>query len=266
MTIAMVCSLGITAFADNDRYDVEGQFVQELYDMTDDEVVALSFPEAVGLFEEAYGVSADNYNEGEVRTAIRSLAFFLKLQPDGPSTYAASDSTTGSKYYTGDIGLAWVRDTVKSPLTIGETMYGYTFEVDHLSRYSGLVVSAANHSKSTFETIRDLAASGASSTKIGNIVKNALSLSFTPLITAIQATAVIICGWNAVQALDATVFNNKVLNMSDSQKIKITLMWSPYGVISKTYNVMDATTTYSNPLTGLYGYWHPDVTTKSGVF
>ena len=135
LLLAIVLCMGTTntAFAaeERDPYTIEGHYVEELVQLNEEELANLPLEQAETLFEEAFAVPADNYTEDEIRLGLDGLSFGLKFQlimdeikktaDTEPSYPAKTRSTTSSVSYSGDIGVAWVRDTTSghSPLTLG---------------------------------------------------------------------------------------------------------------------------------------------------
>lgn len=144
MSLVLILSLSISmtmpAFAvEDDPYSIESRYVQELIDLDEEQIKALSIEEAKVLFEKGFSVQVNNYTEDEIRLALDGLAFSLKFQeamaeikevietqPSSPfsNSIVTPFSTTGSVQYSGNIGVAWIRDTTsgRSPLTLGEIL------------------------------------------------------------------------------------------------------------------------------------------------
>ncbi|GIP29508.1 hypothetical protein J23TS9_46380 [Paenibacillus sp. J23TS9] len=60
LVLSLSLSLAIPAFAERDPYSAIGKYVQELVDLDNEQIKALSIEEADVLFEKAYTVQAED--------------------------------------------------------------------------------------------------------------------------------------------------------------------------------------------------------------
>ncbi|OON93802.1 MAG: hypothetical protein ATN33_05245 [Epulopiscium sp. Nele67-Bin001] len=260
------------ATAPVDPYSIEGQYVQELVDISEEELSELSLEDASALFEESFAVSADNYSEDEIRLALNGLSFGLKFQNDMKEVKANTDnpnarSSTANKYYSGSVGVAWVRDTTsgRSPLTLGEILSGtYTLEVDYITLDTVASILASSASYSGFSELSELLASSAASKVLTNQIIAILGLG-TGWKASVASDAVGIAvgfGWIWLQKVDRgrmhDVFTTMDSSASKSDMMKVEFMWSG-NMVNKFYSKITKSTTLSNPFPGTYGDWYSDI-------
>lgn len=283
MSFILVLSLSIpmtmTAFAaERDPYSVKGKYVQELIDLDKEQIQELSINEAEGLFEKAFSVPADDYTENEIRLGLDGLAFGLKFQkamdeikaavetqPSSPysNSIVTPFSTTGSVQYSGNIGVAWVRDTTSghSPLTLGEILSGtYTLEVDFLTWDTAAAILAASANYNAFQDLVELVATGAAGTALSAYICGVLGITGGPAtITSVAVGAVVGLGWNWLKNIDRSRMYDTFSSMSKSknQYMKVEFMWSS-NMVNKFYSTVSKTSSISNPFPKLYGDWYKD--------
>lgn len=274
---SMCLSLSLPALAASsnavDPYSVEGQYVQELVDLTKEEIDALPLAKAEGLFEQAFGVSAKNYSEDEIRLALDGLAFGLKFQVSMNAIKAAEDrvsgntggstrGTTSGKTYSGSVGVAWTRDTTSgnSPLTLGEILSGtYTLEVDYITWATAATILAASGSYNAFSDLALLVSQGATGATLAYYICTALGITGGPASIASVAVGVAVAwGWNWLNSINRTNMLNCFNNMEQTgEYMKVQFMWSS-NMVNKFYTTVSKTTTIPNPFPGTYGNWHTD--------
>lgn len=244
---------------ERDPYTIKGQYVQELIDLDDEELSALPFVEAAALFEKAFGVDARSFTEEEIRLGLEGLAFGLRVQELHDSIKSTADSTTGKTIYTGSIGVAWVRDTKKSPLTLGEILSGvYTLEVDWLTYQQATIILAASASYDFFSELRDGIITGVGSAVLTEIICAALGLSYLPAtITSFAVGLVVGLGWNYLRKIDRARMYDCYTTMNNTYMMKVQFMWASHKV-NKIYTRVYRTVNIHNPFPGTYGYWYKD--------
>jgi hypothetical protein len=196
-----------------DPYAAEAVYVQELADITDEEIAELSLTEAETLFEQAFGVDADNFAEEEIRAVITGLSFAFKFQnevqarkesePSEVISVAPSGGRTRSSTfalaYSGSVGAAWVRDISagKSPLTVSESLLNsYTLEVDYLTWDTTATLLVESGSYVWYQDLQLLLAQGATGSALSAYVIAALGLGGP--IAAVAAIAIQESIWNSV--------------------------------------------------------------------
>lgn len=274
----MTLTSSLTVFASEsqkspiDPYTIEGQYVQELVDLNQEEISKLSLESVSNLFEKAFAVSSEDYTEDELRLALNGLSFGLKFQNDmnminettEHETYTPNArSTTASKTYTGNVGVAWVRDTTSghSPLTLGEILSGtYTLEVDYitLDTASSILSSSANYN--AYTDLAELVAVGASSTALTNKIVSILKLTgWKATVASIAVGTAVGFGWNWLKNIDRSrmydVFSTMDSSASKKDIMKVEFMWSG-NKVNKFYTKMSKTTTLPNPFPKMYGTWY----------
>ncbi len=274
LAIVICFSNGASAFAveRQNPYDVEAQYVEELVSISDEELDKLNLKEAKALFEEAFQVSAENYSEDEIRLALDGLSFGLKFESrmneikdsgivEIEPVPASTRSTTSGKTYSGDVGVAWIRDTTKghSPLTLGEILSGtFTLEVDYLTWDSVASILAASASYSAFKDLTELTAEGAGGGVLGAYISKLLKLKGSPASIAVTVVGIALgFGWNWLQKIDRARMHDYFSHMSKNQYMKVEFMWSS-NAVNKLYTNVSKTKTIPNPFPGKYGDWHID--------
>lgn len=281
LALIMIFSISAPAFAANkgdttvDPYTIEGQYVQELVDLSEDEITELSLEDASTLFEEAFSVSALDYSEDEIRLALDGLSFGLKFQndmnkikenveyesydPTAPTTF----STKSGKYYTGSVGVAWTRDTTSghSPLTLGELLSGtYTLEVDYITVDTASSILASSADYNSYKDLAELVAVGAASSVLTNKVVAILKLAgWKATIASVAVGTAVGFGWNWLKNIDRSrmydVFTTMDKSASKKDIMKVQFMWSG-NMVNKFYTKMTRTNTLPNPFPDMYGTWY----------
>lgn len=270
MLLALALCMGstVTAFAaerESNPYTVKGKYVQELVDLNGQELANLSSEQARKLFEQAFSVSASAYTNKEIRTGLEGLAISLKFQlkmdkvkERDPSN---AGSTTGSVDYSGDVGVAWVRDTTNghSPLTLGEILSGtYTPEVDYLTWDSAASVLAASASYSEFKSILELVGTGASGSALGEAVCAALDISGAPAVIASGAVSLAVSfGWDWLQKINRASMLDCFNDMGHHDYMQVKYIVSG-NTITRSYSTVYKGKSISNPFSGKYGNWFKD--------
>lgn len=262
-----LCVSALAAEATTDPYSIEAAYVEELVELTDEEIAALSESEARELFEKAFPVSSEEFSESEVRTVLDGWAFALKFQTfmnlaaqtDATRATNAS-STTANKTYYGSIGLAWTRDTTSSgsPLTLGELLSGvYTLEVDYISWDTASTILAASSDYDVFEDLKEQVAIGASGTTLGAIISAALGLTGTPAVVTSAAVGIAVSfGWNWLTSIDRANMYNCFEDMGRNDYMKVQFMYAS-NMVNRIYTEYTPSShTFENPFPGTYGEWH----------
>lgn len=280
MVCVMVLGMNMTVFASNgnnssqtDPYTIEGQYVDELVELTAEEISELSLEDAKALFQKAFLVSANDYSEDEIRLALDGLAFGLKFQKDMEAVKAVTEhesayqpvgarSSTGNKYYTGEIGVAWVRDTTSghSPLTLGEILSGtYTLEVDYITWDTAASILTASLNESAFDQLVNYVGSNAAGTVIGNYIVKALGLKGkVAVVTTVVIGAAVAKGWDWFRHFDRDRMNTCFQDMVEEDHLmKVQFMWAS-DMVNRLYTNVTKSNTISNPFPGTYGDWYTD--------
>lgn len=273
LLLAIVLCMGttITAFAaeERDPYTIEGHYVEELVQLNEEELANLPLKQAETLFEEAFSVPADNYTEDEIRLGLDGLSFGLKFQlimdeikktaDTEPSYPAKTRSTTGSVSYSGDIGVAWVRDTTSghSPLTLGEILSGtYTLEVDFITWDTAAAILASSASYDAFKDLVELVGTGAAGSALGAYICSVLGITGAPAtVASVAVGAAVGLGWNWLKSIDRSNMYDCFKGMSKNQYMKVQFMWSG-NMVNKFYTTVSKGRSISNPFPGTYGDWY----------
>lgn len=174
--------------------------------------------------------------------------------------YSEEPTMSDRKYY-GDIGLSWVRDMDKSPLTSNENEYkSYLFECDYISYGTALTILALSKDKSTFDKIVDAWEEGVESTVLTDMIVMALAIE-TPVlvgITGVTVGIVISLMNDNFSEDDREKLMDCCLSMSQNDFIKIEHR-NLRGAPKRTYTVYRPNlNTFENPMSGTYGCWHLD--------
>jgi hypothetical protein len=184
-----------------------------------------------------------------------------------PALAAEAVSTTDNlDSYTGNIGVAWVRDTSpgRSPITFSEAFSGvYTLEVDFLAYHQAAAILAASKSFKSFTALSDAAGSGASSVICSSLGIGDIS------VPSETVRSVVALGWPCLSSIDRDKMYNTFVYMAHSDLMKVHCMMAG-GMAIKGYSIYSTTTklnpdtqtyTYSNianPSAGKYGFWRTD--------
>ena len=257
-----------------DPYTIEGEYVQKLVDINEDSLSKLSLKEASELFEEAFEVPASSFSEEEIRLALDGLSFGLKFQNDmqmiklneeyEPSYSPNVRSTTGNKSYSGNVGVAWVRDTTSghSPLTLGEILSGsYTLEVDYITLDTAASILASSASYDSYSDFVQALAVNATATALTNKIIRVLGLAsgWKATVASIAVSTAVGCGWNWLQKIDRSRMYDCFSTMDGSaakrDMMKVQFMWAS-NMVNKFYTKMSKTTVLPNPFPGTYGDWY----------
>lgn len=278
---SMLVGTSLTVFAGEssspaesiDPYTIESQYVQELVDISTDDLDDLSLREASALFEEAFSVSADNYTEDEIRLVLNGLSFGLKFQHDMDAVKEVTEyesynplarSSTSSKYYSGNVGVAWVRDTTSghSPLTLGELLSGtYTLEVDYITLDTAASILASSADYNSYYELATAFAASATSTVLTNKIITILNLGtgWQATVASVAVGTAVGLGWVWLQKVDRSrmydIFSTMDSSVSKSNMMKVQFMWSG-NMVNKTYTKINTTTSLPNPFPGTYGDWY----------
>lgn len=279
LVLAFVCAICIVpngsiqaAVIERDPYSIKGRFVPELVNLTKEEIYELPYSEASTLFEKAFNVRASNYNEKEVRVALDGLCYAFKHQINArkSSSSHTSLSTKGVSSqivgipYSGDVGVAWVRDTTdgKSPLSLGEILSGtYTLEVDFLTWDSAALILVESMDKNNLDELIKIASSTTATTAATAIICYLLDMSMSEIspITGAALSIAIGFDWSMLDKIDKTAMRNCFLEMNKrkNQYMKVELTWTPY-TVERRYSKITKDTTIANPFKGKYGFWYKD--------
>lgn len=281
LVATMLMGMSTTAFASEintpaetiDPYTIESQYVQELVDISIDDLDALSLSEASILFEEAFSVPADNYTEDEIRLVLNGLSFGLKFQNDMNAVKEVTEyeaynpntrSTTSNKYYSGNVGVAWVRDTTSghSPLTLGELLSGtYTLEVDYITLDTAASILASSANYDSFSELASAVSASVASTVLTNKIIAILDLGtgWKATVASVAVGTAVGLGWAWLQKVDRArmydVFTTMDSSTAKSNMMKVQFMWSG-NMVNKFYTKIDTTTSLPNPFPGTYGDWY----------
>lgn len=271
MTICIASSATVFATERRNPDSVEGQYVEELVQINQDELSNLTTEEAKLMFEKAFLVPANDYTEDEIRQGLDGLAFGLKFQvameeiketvETEPSLPYEMRSTTGGKKYSGDVGVAWVRDTTKghSPLTLGEILSGtYTLEVDYITWDTAASILASSANYDAFKDLVELVGVGAAGTALSSYICSILGITGGPAtVASVAVGAVVGLGWNWLNKIDRSNMLSCFNDLSKNQYMKVQFMWSS-NMVNKFYTRVSKGSSISNPFPGTYGDWYSD--------
>ncbi len=252
--LTLTC-LPATSLAAPDPYKVSANHVQELVDLDADSIASLSLADVSNLFGQAFNVSSDIYTEEQIRSAVQGLSFALKAERlRGIVASSTQDGTT----YDGDVGLAWIRDTVESPLTLGEILAGYTLEVDYLCWETVATLLATSSSEVNFLHFLELLLVGASGAELGAAVVEALKLTgITANIATLVVATACAFGWDYLKSIDRQNMQRCFSDMSQSDMMEVHFAYTPsIGMVTKIYSCFQADEGYiENPFPTKYGEW-----------
>ena len=271
--------------------EIYASYVPELVKLTDEEIEALSIDEVNELFQKAFKVSPQYFTEEEVRLAVKNLSIALKLQTLNElgklavstvptvkgnetsilATSSTSSSTTSNlSSYTGSIGVAWVRDTTRSPLSLSEILSNtFTLEVDYITWGTAATILAASSDYSVFQDLKVYIAQGATVYAMTKLILKTLGLTGSAATITSEVVALVVSlGWNLLQNIQRDAMYNCFKKMrKDIDLMKINYM-TVNGSIVRTYSVFSPSkysvnskgvyTYYNipNPYPGKYGYWY----------
>ncbi len=268
LALAMVFSMSATAFASGvsqNPDEILASSVPELKGMSFEQIEAFSESELNYYFEKAFPLSADNYTHEEKLSVVKAISIAESYK----SIARATSTTANLSSYTGDEGVAWVRDTTTghSPLTFAEALSGtYTLEVDYLTYKMAVTIYAAGSDYNFFNSLKNAATTSVASALI--CAKMGIDDMVIP---SVVISIVVSMGWDALSALDRSALKDVLDQMSYSSMMKVTFM-TANNYLTKCYSLYSPTTTYNssadnftykniaNPYSGKYGFWYADQT------
>lgn len=265
LVLAMVFSLAtmLPVYADSmdELGDTTAERVPELAQITEEEIDAMDRETANEWFSKAFPtVDPWILDETSIKNSLKTLASFENYWQNRGEKLTASAraanavSTQGSHYYSGQIGVAWVRDFDKSPLTLSETVsLTYSFEFDWISR-TQLATWIALQDKSLFEEISIIVAEEGISAAASYLI----SLLGIPYAGAIAFALGVYFGIvGMLSSSDMQQLNNICNTMSDNQYMNVKYAYYSNYMIKDRY-VVSKTNVISNPCPGVYGFWYDD--------
>ena len=268
--IAIVFSLAAPAIA-LDYSNTPAVYIPELAEMTQEELNQLSGNDAEILFGRVFDVPTMLSSDEQIRTALASVRFAMLTQPNGGSAASPASivpysrsSTTYSHYYTRNDGVAWVRDTVASPLTVGEALAGYIKETDYISRETAAIILASGKSMSDFEEIVGIVFSQGVGAYYRAKIMSILGLEHgdnDELLDFYQEQAVHAAemGWSWYCNLGWNAMNDVFEEMTSNQVMRVTLHYdTDLGYAVATFEAINRPNPFPNPDPGKYGYWYDD--------
>ncbi len=249
-----------------DLYQYDANYVEKLDILNENEIENLKTTEANELFEEAFNISSKYFTEKEVRLAIEEWSSVIKLNSlsktqKSTSTYlkTASTSTKGNKTYTGNVGLAWIRDTTSkgSPLSLGEIISGcYTIEVDYLPWETVATILAAASKETVFDRLKVWALGGVSSTLLTTLVCTSLGITGAPAtITAVIVSAVVSIGWGLLKQLDKNRMSDAFNKMKKNEWLRADFMTYDHQIYRHYKSYKPVSHVFKNPF-NQYGKWY----------
>lgn len=268
LVFVMIFSTSATAFAteiSQNLNEIYASSVPELKGTSFEQIEAFSDSELDYFFEKAFPLNADNYTYEEKLSVVKAISVAETYQ-----TIARATSTTSNlSSYTGNKGVAWVRDTTSghSPLTFAEALSGtYTLEVDYLTYKMAVTIYAAGSDYDFFTSLKNAGTTSVASALI--CTKMGLSDLVIP---SVIVSIVVGMGWDALSSLDRSAMKDVLDQMSYSSMMKVTFM-TANNFVTKCYSLYSPSTTYnssadnftyksiSNPYSGKYGFWYTDQT------
>jgi len=184
----------------------------------------------------------------------------LRLNFERPERPLPLDSTT----YSGEVGVAWVRDTTASgsPLTVGELISDtYTLEVDYLTWDTAAAILAASADYDIYKDIVEQLAVCATGTALAAYICPVLGIpaGTVTTIASVAVGAAVGVGWNWLKSMDRDNMYNCFVNMNTSkdQYMKVQFMWSS-NIINRLYSIVPKTDVILSPFPGTYCNWHND--------
>lgn len=266
LVFVMLFSTSATAFAteiSQNPDEIYASSVPELKGMSFEQIETFSDNELDYFFEKAFPLDADNYTHEEKLSVVKSISVAESYQ----SLARAASTTSNLSSYTGNEGVAWVRDTTSghSPLTFGEALSGtYTLEVDYLTYKMAVTIYAAGSDYNFFTSLKNAGTTSVASALI--CAKMGLSDLVIP---SVIVSIVVGMGWDALSALDRSAMKDVLDQMSYSSMMKVTFM-TANNILTKCYSLYSPSTTYNsaadnftykniaNPYSGKYGFWYTD--------
>lgn len=249
-------------YQDKSSYDdVPAKYVQELVDLTEEELQTLPAESIETLFVKAFeNVPTSLYTESEMRSILSALSYGLKWSNNVKRTRAVS--TNSSYNYTGDIGVAWIRDTDKSPFTLGELAGGfYSLEYDFLSPETISVIIAAGSSQSNFQKLQNAIISNLGDKKVSELVGEILRSLGVPEpfveVSTDVVSRVLSDGYEWVSTAD----RNGLIAMAESARaseyVRVEFMYNQNSNMVSRISSYVNRGTLQNPSGDKYGFWYP---------
>lgn len=268
LVFAMLFSISVTAFASEipqDPNEIYASSVPELKGISFEQIESFSENELDYYFEKAFPLDANDYTYEEKLSVVKAISVAESYQ----SIARATSTTSNLSSYTGNEGVAWVRDTTSghSPLTFAEALSGtYTLEVDYLTYKMAVTIYAAGSDYNFFTSLKNAGTTSVASALI--CAKMGLSDLVIP---SVIVSIVVGMGWDALSALDRSAMKDVLDQMSYSSMMKVTFM-TANNFVTKCYSIYSPSTTYNsaadnftyrniaNPYSGKYGFWYTNQT------
>lgn len=255
-----IASPSVAAVDAAQRYgDVEANYVEELVEIELEVIETLPLIQIEDLFEKAFDdVPASAFTEEEMRNILSALAYGLQWSAQRQQTRASS--TTGSYYYNEDYGIAWLRDTNRSPFTLAELAGGYySLEYDYVSKQYMICMLAASSSKSNFETIVSALEDNITSYALSGLVSTMVAgLTIPAAISTVLMGTILDLGWAYVSTVNRNFFLNNANNTADNQYMKVEFMYNQNSNTVTRIVTFVSKGTLSNPSGNMYGTWYPN--------
>jgi hypothetical protein len=151
-----------------------------------------------------------------------------------------------------------VRDTTKSPLTLGEILFGvYTLEVDWLTYETVAIILAASADDNIYSELVDAVATNLAPATITAIICAVLGVPTIPTITSIAVGTVVSLGWNYLRKIDRANMYDCWTTMNNMYMMEVKFMYAN-GWLNRICTRKYRTVWIYNPFPGTYGYWHKD--------
>ena len=254
LAMVLFSTMTLTAAATSVAVDPDtlvANYVPELYEMSEDEVIALSDADVKTYFEEMFGETY-YFSKSEMRTAVENYAKILKMQEElGISSNARASVTTSGYSAPNPSALCWVKDTTQLTYTEITTM-SYVLEVDFLKPTTATMVAAAGVNYNQLQQMVD-SLNGVNEWK--GYCEDTLDASF-PFTWELVCISLVV----AAKYLDVSIFEpmrikNALTGITDSQQLKVTFTFNN-GTILRSYAKVSNTAHYSNPGGGRPGFWY----------
>lgn len=278
IALAGITTLGtsLTALASEntpvDPSNVYATTIDELADMSRETIDALSTEEIDGYFEGAFSVDADDYSYEQKLSAVEAVSLVGQFQEatnqSNSMVRATSATTEALSSYTGKKGVAWVRDTNSSPLTLAEAVSGvYTLEVDYVTYYQAVTIYALGSDFDFFNSVKNAATTAIAA----SLICSKLNLPANAVIPATAISFGVSLGWDVLSTLDRTAMSNVIQDMEYTSLVRVDFITANnYVTIGyECFDLPSSDVTWEsssdcfkynnipNP-TGKYGNWHTD--------
>lgn len=255
LAMVLLSTMTLTAAATSVAVDPDtlvSNYVPELYEMSENEVAALTDAEVNAYFDEMFG-GTYHFTKSEMRTAVENYAKILKMQEElGITSTARASSTTAGYSGSNPSAICWVKDTTQLTYTEITTM-SYVLEVDFLRPTTAAMVAAAGIDYNQLQQMVDVL-NGVNEWKA--YCEDTMDVAFPFTWELAGISLVVVAKYLDVSIFEPMRIKSALSGIGNNQQLQVTFMFTN-GTILRSYSKVSNTAHYSNPGGGRPGFWYP---------